>query len=69
MSAGKTKRKKPPPDALPMAESKRKEAQMLVRVDTALRDAFVEACRARDTSASREIRRFMREYLASADSG
>ena len=34
-----------------------------IRCDRELRDAFIDACTRMDTSASREVRRFMRSYL------
>lgn len=40
------------------------EVMLGVRCDKELRDAFVQACDRMDTSASREVRRFMRSYLA-----
>ena len=32
--------------------------------DLELRDAFVECCKEQDTSSSRELRTYMRRYLA-----
>ena len=42
---------------------KKKGAQLLIRVDRDERDAFVALCDEKDTSAAREIRRFMREWV------
>jgi hypothetical protein len=42
----------------------KKNGQLVIRLEKAERDAFVKACRQRDTSAAREIRRFMRDWLA-----
>jgi hypothetical protein len=42
----------------------KKTAQLAIRIEKAERDAFVELCEAQDTSAAREIRRFMRDYVA-----
>lgn len=42
----------------------KKGSQFVIRVDKAERDAFVKLCDALDTSAAREIRRFMREWVA-----
>lgn len=36
---------------------------MVIRVDAAERDAFVSLCETLDTSASREIRRFMKRFV------
>lgn len=43
---------------------KKKGSQFAIRVDKGERDAFVSLCEALDTSAAREIRRFMREWVA-----
>jgi hypothetical protein len=40
------------------------DAKLVVRIETDLRDAFIEACQALDTTASREVRRFIRDFLA-----
>ena len=39
------------------------ETRMNIRVSEQLRADFVEACKARDTTAAREIRKFMRKFL------
>lgn len=49
-------------------KDKKKNSQLVIRVEKAERDAFVSLCDRLDTSAAREIRRFMRE-LVSAHSG
>jgi hypothetical protein len=43
------------------------DAKLVVRVEADLRDAFIEACQAMDTTASREVRRFIRDFLARSD--
>lgn len=40
-----------------------KESGFRVRVEERLRKAFLEACRIEDSTASQEIRKFMREYV------
>lgn len=42
---------------------KKKDSQLVLRLDQAERDAFVQLCKDQDTSAAREIRRFIRAYL------
>ena len=42
----------------------RKNSQLVLRLDKAERDAFVSLCKDRDTSAAREIRRFIRRFVA-----
>lgn len=51
-----TKRKKP-------KKKERKDSQLVIRIKGAERDQFVELCDELDTSAAREIRRFIREFL------
>ncbi|ACT59730.1 hypothetical protein [Hirschia baltica] len=41
----------------------KKDSQLVLRVNKDERDAFVELCEEMDTSASREIRRFMKEFI------
>ena len=53
MTPGKKKNKK-----------NKKDSQLVLRVNKEERDAFVELCEDLDTSASREIRRFMKEFIA-----
>ncbi len=45
-------------------KDKKKGSQLVLRIDKAERDAFVALCDRMDTSAAREIRRFMREQVA-----
>lgn len=39
------------------------EARVVVRVPDHLRDSFVASCKGQDTTASQELRRFMRDYV------
>lgn len=48
-------------------KSGKKDRQLIVRVTAEERKAFLAACEARDTSASREIRRFMKRFIAERD--
>lgn len=43
----------------------RKDSQLVIRIKKSERDTFVELCDALDTSAAREIRRFIREFTLS----
>ena len=43
---------------------KRKDSQLIIRVDAEEREAFVSLCESLDTSASREVRRFMKRFLS-----
>jgi hypothetical protein len=40
-----------------------KEVKLVVRIEAGLRDSFIEACQDMDTTASREVRRFIRDFL------
>ena len=41
----------------------KKDSQLLLRLNQQERDAFVQLCNEQDTTAAREIRRFIRRYL------
>ena len=41
----------------------KKNSQLVLRLDRDERDDFVEMCKQMDTSAAREIRRFIRTFL------
>lgn len=45
-------------------KDKKKGSQLVLRLDKAERDDFVSLCERLDTSAAREIRRFMREFVS-----
>ena len=40
-----------------------KDSQLIVRISATDRDQFVELCNSLDTSAAREVRRFIRSFL------
>ncbi len=48
-------------------KSKPKNSQLVIRINNEERDRFVELCDELDTSAAREIRRFIRSFLAEHD--
>ena len=41
----------------------KKDSQLVLRLDKEQRDAFVQLCNDLDTSAAREIRAFIRDFL------
>ena len=41
----------------------KKNSQLVLRLNKDERDAFVDLCKDMDTSAAREIRRFIREFM------
>lgn len=47
----------------PKSKSQKKDSQLVLRLDKAERDEFVELCKALDTTAAREIRHFMRDFI------
>lgn len=48
-------------------KSKPKNSQLVIRINNEERDRFVELCDELDTSAAREIRRFIRGFMAEHD--
>ena len=44
-------------------KDKNKDAQLVLRLEKKDRDAFVELCKELDTTAAREIRHFIRDFL------
>lgn len=50
-------------------EKNKKDAQLVLRLNKGQRDAFVDACKDLDTSAAREIRRFIKRFLKRYDNG
>ncbi len=41
----------------------KKDVQLLIRINSAERDAFVHLCEELDTSAARELRKFIRSFI------
>ena len=39
------------------------DVKLVVRIEAKLRDDFIGACQNMDTTASREVRRFIRDFL------
>ena len=48
---------------------KKKDAQLVLRLDGEVRDRFLGACRDLDTSAAREVRRFIKRFLKRYEAG
>ena len=44
-------------------KARKKDSQLVLRLDKRERDEFVDLCKELDTSAAREIRRFMRGFV------
>ena len=47
----------------------KKDAQLVLRLDRDMRDQFVEACQELDTTAAREIRRFVKRFIRRYENG
>ena len=47
----------------------KKDAQLVLRLDSELRDRFVDACEHVDTSAARELRKFIKRFLKRYEKG
>lgn len=45
------------------AKKSKKDSQLVIRINSAERDQFVELCDELDSSAAREIRGFIRDFL------
>ena len=50
--------------AEPKAKKTKHDSQLVIRIKKSERDRFVALCDEMDTSAAREIRRFIRHFLA-----
>jgi hypothetical protein len=50
-------------------EKKKKNAQLVLRLNREQRDRFIDACQDLDTSAAREVRRFIKRFLTRYDKG
>ncbi len=50
-------------------EKKQKDAQLVLRLNREVRDDFVSACKDLDTTAAREIRRYIKRFLKRYEKG
>ncbi|EON91072.1 hypothetical protein MARLIPOL_15522 [Marinobacter lipolyticus SM19] len=41
----------------------KKDSQLLIRINSAERDEFISLCEELDTSAAREVRKFIRNFI------
>ena len=53
----------------PIKEKKKKNAQLVLRLNKDLRDQFIDACQDLDTSAAREVRKFIKRFLRRYEKG
>jgi hypothetical protein len=49
--------------------NKKKDAQLVLRLDKEMRDQFIEACKDLDTSAAREVRKYIKKFLKRYERG
>lgn len=49
--------------AIKKKKKNKKDSQLIIRINGTERDQFVSLCEELDTSAAREIRRFIREFI------
>ena len=56
-------------DTVTKKNKKKKDAQLVLRLNKELRDRFVDACQDLDTSAAREVRRFIKKFLKRYEAG
>ncbi len=50
-------------------KKKKKDAQFVLRLDGGVRDQFVGICEELDSSAAREVRRFIRGFIRRYEAG
>ena len=50
-------------------KEKKKNAQLVLRLNKEMRDQFIDACRDLDTSAAREVRKFIKRFLRRYERG
>jgi hypothetical protein len=53
----------------PKKEKKKKNAQLVLRLNKDMRDQFIDACQDLDTSAAREVRKFIKRFLKRYEKG
>ena len=44
-------------------KANKKDGQLLIRINSAERDQFLQLCETMDTSAARELRKFIRSFI------
>ena len=53
----------------PKDKKNKKDAQLVLRLERELRDDFISACAEVDTTAAREIRRYIKRFLKRYEKG
>lgn len=49
------------------SKKKKKDSQLLIRINRQVRDRFVELCEEQDTDAAKQIRSFIDKYIEKHD--
>lgn len=57
------------PEKKKKKKSANKEAQLVLRIDRETRDQFVDACKDLDTSAARELRKYIKRFIKRYEAG
>lgn len=55
------------PDSKRKHKVKKKDSQLIIRINSEEREQFINLCEHLDTSAAREIRHFIRDYIKRND--
>jgi len=50
-------------------EKQNKDAQLVLRMNSKMRDEFVDACQELDTTAAREVRKFIKRFIRRYENG
>lgn len=50
-------------------KNNKKDAQLLLRLEKDLRDQFIDACQELDTTAAREVRKFIKQFIRKYENG
>lgn len=50
------------------SKKKKKNSQMIIRINDEERAQFIDLCETLDTTAAREVRRFIREFIEKHES-
>lgn len=50
-------------------QKKKKDAQLVLRLNHEMRDRFIDACQDLDTTAAREVRRYIKKFLKRYENG
>lgn len=69
MKAAETKETELAKPSKKKKQKSKKDSQLVLRLNGELRNRFVEACQDLDTTAAREVRRFIKRFLKRYERG